>query len=202
MQAEILDLFPTAVVRHSVDVTPWLEQLKSEPMELRGSHGYSVNHRILDHYPELRADIESVATDYAQQILAFKGTQAVQTSWLNCSQGEDFTHEHVHSNAAIALCLYLDLPNGEDRIRFHKPDARSWGVFNLMFDTEPEYQAQSPYAKTTIEIPVKNGDLLAWPAWLLHSVPPTQSTEQRWTLAANTMPKDGWGSLLHEFRVR
>ncbi len=201
MQAEILDLFPTAVVRHSVNVQPWLDQLKSTDMQHRGSHSYSVTAHLLDDYSDLALILEQCATDYSQQVLALKGTQRIQTSWLNHSQGEDFTHEHVHSNALVAMCLYLDLPGGQDRIRFHKHDPRGWGIYNMMFDPDPERAAQSPWAKTTVEVPVKNGDLLLWPAWLLHSVPPTNSSGSRWTLAANTMPEAGWGSLLHEYRV-
>ncbi len=202
MQAEILNLFPTAVVRHRVDVKPFLSWAKSQPMHHTGSHSYSNSTHVLDTNPELEQIIEAAATDYAEKILAITGSQRVQTSWINHSSARDFTHEHIHSNAAIALCLYLELPGDQDRIRFHKNEARSWGVYNLMFDTDPQQQAQSPWAQTTIEIPVRSGDLLIWPAWLLHSVPPTEQDQDRWTLAANTMPKNGWGSRLHEYRVR
>lgn len=200
MQAEILDLFPTAVIRYRIDPQQWCQSLKSQPLEHRGSHSYGMDTHILDQYPDLAAIIESCCTDYAQNVLGMVDQQRAQTSWINHSQGEDFTHEHMHSNAVIAACWYWDLPQGQDRIRFHKPDPRAWGVFNMMFDLDPARAARSPWAKTTVEITVETGDLLVWPAWLLHSVPPMQRSGDRWTLAVNTMPRSGWGSSLHEYR--
>lgn len=200
MQAQILDLFPTAVIRYRIDPTEWSDTLKSQQMQHSGSHSYSKDHHVLDHYPELRADFELCLNDYAKNVLSLADHQRVQTSWLNHSQGSDFTHEHMHSNSVLACCWYLDLPHGQDRIRFHKPDPRAWGIWNMMFDLDSSQAQRSPYAKTAVEIPVHTGDFLVWPAWLLHSVPAMDRDGDRWSLAANTMPAQGWGSGLHEYR--
>jgi len=200
MQAEILDLFPTAVIRYGIDPEPWQVSLRQQPLEHRGSHSYSLDCHILDHYPDLRDIIERCCTDYAQNVLGMVDVQRAQTSWINHSQISDFTHEHIHSNSVIAACWYWDLPGGRDRIRFHKPDPRAWGVYNMIFDLDPQRAQRSPYAKTTVEVTVNQGDLLVWPSWLLHSVPAMTEQADRWSLAVNTMPVRGWGSSLHEYR--
>jgi len=200
MQAQILDLFPTAVVRYSIDPDQWRDQLQQQVMEHTGSHSYSVNTHILDLFPDLAKDFLLCLNDYAANVLALSEPQSLQTSWLNHSQGTDYTHEHMHSNAVLACCWYIDLPQGRDRIRFHKPDSRAWGVWSMMFDLDPQRQQRSPYAKNTVELSVTNGDLLVWPAWLLHSVPEMGQPGHRWSLAANTMPQSGWGRGLHEYR--
>lgn len=201
MQPEILDLFPTPVVRYRVDPSQWAAQLTQEPMHYTGSHSYSQNTRILDQYTDLTEILESCCTDYAQTVLGLRDPQQAQSSWLNHSQGQDFTHEHMHSNSAIAACWYILLPDGRDRIRFHKYDARYWGIHSLIFDPDPERAQRSPYAQHTVEVSVTEGDLLVWPAWLLHSVPPMTVQGDRWSLAFNTMPRSGWGSGLHEYRI-
>lgn len=105
----------------------------------------------------------------------------ITSMWLNVSWQNHNHHAHTHANSLLSGCLYINTPTNSQGIVF-------W---------DPRYQAHvfKPKGGEWGEqwlIGPKEGLMLIWPSWLLHStvsMVATELAEPRISLAFNLMIK-------------
>ena len=112
----------------------------------------------------------------------------ITQSWLNINKPGGFHHEHRHSNSILSGVFYISAQEG-DSICFIDPNADLKDVITF------EHRDWNAWNSVTTYFPVSEGELVIFPSWLRHSVPPNENaTKDRISLSFNTFVK---GKLYH-----
>lgn len=198
---EIISLFPTPVLRVRVqeyfkDEILKLKQLKMEPvygndLKADANHFKSVESYCLDlpGMEILKAYIEKEVKDFYLHGLAIESDIMITQSWVNRNINGGGTHVHYHHNSVISGVYYMDVPDNSTLIKFYKANVDRATVYRLEPDVNPNLLKGNPYAQTVSTIPVANNEILLFPSYLPHGVPNMATTEDRWCLAFNSVPK-------------
>ena len=187
-----MGLFPSPAARYRLWSESWKSELDKFELEHRGNHSYSLDTSVLDSLPQLKAAIERDLNDFAQSVLGIAETIYITQSWINLYQQGDSIHQHNHPNSIISGTWYWDTPDTE--ILFHKQGLNSATTWTMKLDQQ--VAPDRPFAVQTNSIRVEETDLVFWPSYLQHSVPPHADETPRRTLSFNSMPKT-WGSDLY-----
>ena len=133
-------------------------------------------------------DIEGVDTDIANL--------RITQSWLNRTRPKESHHLHHHPNSYLSGVLYIKcLPN--DSIIFSN---RLQGLYNSNMDFPK--RKKTIWNLKTEKVSVKEGDLLLFPSWTIHSVDLNKTKDQeRISLSFNTFPKGRMGQLSEATQV-
>ena len=158
------------------------------------SNHRSKEHYLFDSHSDTLKDIKNFCTDQLKNYL--KEIEGVDTdlaklritqSWVNKTKPSESHHPHTHRNSYLAGALYIScLPN--DHIVFSN---------RLLFINN---NIEFPKKKTTawntesISVNVKEGDLILFPAWMIHHVDENKTTDkERISLSFNTFPEGELG---------
>jgi uncharacterized protein (TIGR02466 family) len=94
---------------------------------------------------------------------------------------------HIHPNSFLSAVFYVATDPNTDVIKFHKQT-----VSSVSLSIEPvewnEYNSHSWWYS------VSAGDVIIFPSWLKHEVPPTTSNKDRVSIAFNVFLKGRLGS--------
>jgi len=96
--------------------------------------------------------------------------------WFNINKRDNYNIAHRHSRSTFSVVFYFKTPENCGNIIFERPDLLN--EFND-FDEQSEYNYPDWFIT-----PQKNL-LIAFPAFLRHGVEPSQSDEERISLAIN-----------------
>jgi len=205
---ELLSIFPTPVVKFKVPdelmrFVPSLKQKLIESPRKVTSHVFSSNFYILDslEFKDLKSWLTARTTEFMRLALTIDSNAILTQSWVNRNSPDQYTHEHPHQNSIVSGVFYLDVPDGNALIVFHKPSDGGHGHFVL----QPKYYEDEgrdyTYSSGKYKLPISTGELVLFPSWLIHSVPVNKTDKDRWSLAFNSMPTIGLGSgpILTEF---
>ena len=100
--------------------------------------------------------------------------------WANIA-GPGLGHkEHSHPNNYLSGVYYVSVPPGGDAITFHDPRIQP----SIFMPPTRELNTENA---GKMNIGVKPGTLLLFPAWLHHSVPANRSSQSRVSVAFNIM---------------
>lgn len=186
MEHKIIDIFPTAVMKFKINRQFSKEELnfvnKHENIYLPNSgNKYSRNTFILNEL-EMK-DINKFCDDalqiYFDKIInpisqtAIKITQ----SWLNYTEKNGFHHEHEHPNSIISGVFYFSAEKNKDLISFRTSNFKQIQIF---------YKEANDYNTVQTDLKVETGDLILFPSYVPHFVPPTESSKTRISLAFNS----------------
>jgi len=195
LPVEVKKLFPTSVAKYqlSTELMPQLsiivDRVKKEGMDLR-MHYKSKTHYILEEYPDLKQYITTCVNDFMRGVLGIDDVFKITQSWVNCAKPQQMTSPHPHPNSIISGCMYLDLPNNDGQIIFLKYGSDNGQ--NTQYSMIPNYKPGLSRDPITSDfqhsVKVKNGDIVLFPSYAMHAVPPTNSGKDRWSLAFNSMP--------------
>jgi uncharacterized protein (TIGR02466 family) len=207
---EPLAIFPTPVVRFKTPDTLMrhVSSLKhitnSNPHQI-SSHYISDNKYVLNlpQYEDLKQWITARTTEFVRDVLNVESDALITQSWVNRNSPGEFTHLHPHPNSIVSGVFYMDVPDGNALIMFHKQEAGGTGYFIL----EPgkynkDTNRDHTYSSRTYKLNVTAGDLVLFPSWLLHSVPTNTTKFERWCMAFNSMIpfSIGMTNSLNEFK--
>ncbi|WOB06001.1 putative 2OG-Fe(II) oxygenase [Piscinibacter gummiphilus] len=120
---------------------------------------------------------------------------SIKEMWVNLLEAGGRQAMHNHANSFISGVLYLTPTHPDSRTVFMK----SPGGSEFSFKNDHAGVATNPYnAEKWISPQPEPGDLVLFPSYLLHAVPPNAG-ERRITLALNAIPTqlDSWG-----YRIR
>ena len=98
---------------------------------------------------------------------------------------------HSHPNTIIAAVFYFDAEEGDAPICFSK-EVRSINRSYLEPTLRSDYQ-QNIFAQDEVYYYPKRNDLIIFPSWLMHGVPPNPKPRIRKALGINVMTKGTLG---------
>ena len=195
---DVMGLFPIPVIKIPLqvhDFSQQIEVLKTLPMEntngghypthLKSSNSYCLEMQSIG---DLRLYLESKISEYMKDVLSYAYPAQLTQSWVNQNRKGDSTHIHAHPNSIVSAVFYMDLPQDNGLIRFHKFKPVGSTTYYMEPSIDPDSASKNFYAYDWIDIQVKTGDLVIFPSYLAHSVPENQDNEDRWSLAMNAVP--------------
>ena len=198
------NILPTTLYRENIgeQFANEFETLMKDEIVERGPnmpHHFSASRYVLSapQYDKIRSYIEALITRYYREILDIDGFGMITQSWVNVNKPNEFTHRHVHPNSFVSGVLYLSVQGQNAGIMFHKPQHQS---NNGTYTLQPKSTGKDAQSEM---VSVKNGDLVIFPSFLMHSVPKNTTDTDRWSLAFNSLTKDTVGDYarLTEFRL-
>ena len=116
---------------------------------------------------------------------------SIKEMWVNVLDTGGRQAMHNHANSFISGVVYLTPSHPEARTVFMK----SPGGHDFSFKNEHAQTTPGPYsADKWISPAPAPGDMVLFPSYLMHAVPPTQG-ERRISMAFNAIPTrlDSWG---------
>ena len=116
---------------------------------------------------------------------------SLKEMWVNVLETGGHQAMHNHANSFISAVVYLTPTHTSSRTVFMK----SPGGTDFSFKNDHPGMVTGPYnAEKWISPEPQPGDLVLFPSYLMHAVPPNAG-ERRITLAMNAIPSglDSWG---------
>ena len=201
MSDDVFELFPTPVMRRRGVLPPALVSGLVQHFSglARQDNNASDN---LSHTAMLKPEDSPLLVDVARQVtphLADFGVHlfgealgwALKEMWVNVLDRGGHQAMHNHANSFISAVVYLTPSHPSSRTVFMK----SPGGTDFSFKNDHAGVVTGPFnAEKWISPQPEPGDLLMFPSYLMHAVPPNQG-ERRITLAMNAIPTrlDSWG---------
>jgi len=134
-----------------------------------------------DDLPRSLELLQSTSEQFSKEIYNHLGIIAspeILNMWVNASGPMSYNKKHKHPHSYLSVVYYLQVPDGSAPISFYRPDSLS--------DYFPSLKANHNNMKV-FEIEPKEGDLVAFPAYLEHSVEMSsfKNSEERISIAMN-----------------
>jgi uncharacterized protein (TIGR02466 family) len=157
---------------------------------LDATHQESADRHVLDRpsLAKLRKNIQDKIDDFVHNVMGVdhKMSWEITTSWVNRTVKGGYGESHYHSNSLISGVLYLEVDDISGKICFHKRS--NWG--NLFSDTiRVTYSEITDANADTVLFTPRTNDIILFPSHLSHSVPPSESEQDRYSLAFNVFPR-------------
>ena len=201
---ELIELFPTPVMRCPATLTPSLTAALATHFTTQATQGNNTSPR-LTHTEMLRPQDSPLFVDAARLItpkLAEFGRHlfgeqlgwSLKEMWVNVLNTGGHQAMHNHANSFISGVVYLTATHASSQTVFMK----SPGGTDYLFKNDHAGITTGPYnADKWISPAPQPGDMMLFPSYLLHAVPPNQG-ECRITLAFNAIPLrlDSWGYVI------
>jgi len=143
--------------------------------------GWQSNQLDSSYFLELHNQMQPHITEYIQNI-SLRGIPKVTALWANINSYKDYNEVHAHygSNIQLSSIYYLKTPKDCGNLFFENPCTTmdsSW--INCKQDF-------TEYTSSRMNIDIRAGDLIIFPAWLLHGVGPNlNKKEDRISIASN-----------------
>ena len=198
---ELLSIFPTPVVKFKVpgelmDLVPDLKNRLNQYPRKTETHIISANSYVLHStgLEALKSWLTARTTEFMRLVLTIDSSATITQSWVNKNTPDQYTHQHPHQNSIVSGVFYMDVPDGNALLVFHKRDNGGDGYFVI----EPKYYGDEgrdyTFSSKTYKLPVSTGELVLFPSWLIHSVPVNKTESDRWSLSFNSMTTENLGS--------
>jgi uncharacterized protein (TIGR02466 family) len=144
-------------------------------------HSHTVNQQIIQ---ELAVNVEG-CSELENNVLAclnnyctttnFPNDLSIGSSWFNIQQPGSILTKHIHKDAAVAGALYINVDKSSSSIYFENPNPSFFYITEILrnFEINPDI-----------------GDLLLFPAWLVHYAGKINMTDNRIVLSINAITKN------------
>jgi uncharacterized protein (TIGR02466 family) len=187
MDYKIIDIFPTAVMKFKLGKN--LNKAEIDFVNLHESkhyqnagNTYSRNTFILneDEMKHISEFCNNSLQMYFEKVInPLTDTNIkITQSWLNYTNTKGFHHEHDHPNSIISGVFYFSADKEKDIIAFNRlPSNKQIQIF---------YKEANDYNTIQTDIKVETGDLVLFPSYIPHFVPPVESSKKRISLAFNS----------------
>jgi len=149
----------------------------------------SIDTYVLEHksLKNLKEDLHKTVIEYFKEVVCTDNsiTPYITQSWINYTETNQFHQKHSHSNAYISGVFYIDAKKEVDQIHFYKlshPQVYLNIARSNIFNT------------SNLWFPVNTGEIILFPATLIHGVPPKKGTNTRISLSFNVFFKGKIGN--------
>jgi uncharacterized protein (TIGR02466 family) len=198
---EVFSLFPTPVMR-SAGVLPaslvdGLVQHFSQLAVRDNNSSPNLSHTELLQPGDSPLFVEAAAlltpklVDFGELLLGERMGWSIKEMWVNFLDEGGRQAMHNHANSFASGVVYLTPTHESSRTVFMK----SPGGTDFIFKNDHAKVKQGPFNADKWISPMPSpGDLMLFPSYLMHAVPPNAG-ERRITLAFNAIPArlDSWG---------
>ena len=132
--------------------------------------------------------------DYATNVMRYKYTDLVFTqSWLTKKLQGTSHKAHTHPNTLISSVFYYEMKPNDPPLCFSK-HIRATNRPILEPSFLEDYQDHT-FSQEMYFVHPKQNDLVIFPSWITHGVPPNPNKEYRKSLGINALPKRVLGDL-------
>lgn len=201
---EIVGIFPTPVMIARGAIPPDLVAAMIAQFEA-DERGANVRTAMLSHTPmdDPRAHGNYVAAlahvlprlrAYGEALMGESLAWAVKEIWINRMETGGAQKMHNHANSFVSGVIYLSEVDPSAATVF----CRQVGQSTFHMQNENARCAIGPFNAPIFRVPgASAGDMVLFPSYLLHEVPPNQGPP-RMTAAFNALPErlDSWGYVL------
>jgi uncharacterized protein (TIGR02466 family) len=202
MSKQIIPLFPTpiCVVNHQPtdELASFLLNSELHPIftsnpNEKSNGSYTKNRQILktDECKELRNFILSNAKDLVNDIMGYQVSGLVDVlSWVSYKNKDEHHPPHNHPNSFVSgVYYYTDVPKETPLIFGKKIGALM--TYELLLHKDHKHNGE--FSSDHYVYCPKKGDIVLFPSFLTHFVPPNPHPEVRTSVSFNLMPEAGWG---------
>jgi uncharacterized protein (TIGR02466 family) len=130
------------------------------------------------------ARLNEIVLAAAHEIVAFLELKPapleITGAWANVALPGATHIEHSHPNNFLSFVYYPRVPKGGDVIEFHDPRPQAHVI-------APPFKTLNAKIASTASVSIEPGRLVAFPAWLRHSVPVHKGEGERMSIALNVM---------------
>ena len=203
IKSEIHGIFPVPLYKSKLSrkftkaELHFIEKMRAKSRPNMGntttSDSYILNRRS---FSILKKEIDLFIEDYfAKIIFPPKGVSPYITqSWLNYTEIKEHHHPHRHQNAYLSGILYIAADKDHDNITFGHND---YNQINISPTKRNEFNS------SLLSFPVETGELLMFPANLMHSVGEKKGKNCRISLSFNVFLKGNLGQVdnLNELKL-
>jgi uncharacterized protein (TIGR02466 family) len=169
-----------------------------------GSYNFlsSVDKNVLNR-PEFKEVHEIVLREinlYTREVLGVSRNIEfyVTNSWVNIHRRGHSAGGHIHHNSLISGVLYLKVPESSGDLVFHR-DGLCLVPFPPALDLDMDsfniYNCKSWGHRP------KTNEICLFPSVVMHSVEPSESNDERWSLAFNVFVRGNFGAL-HQLSIK
>lgn len=145
-------------------------------------------------FVEAAALITPKRVDFGAQLFGERIGWSLKEMWVNVLDTGGHQAMHNHANSFISGVVYLTQTHLESQTVFMK----SPGGTDFLFKNDHSGMTPGPFsADKWISPAPQPGDMVLFPSYLMHAVPPNQG-ERRITLSFNAIPTrlDSWGYVI------
>jgi uncharacterized protein (TIGR02466 family) len=103
--------------------------------------------------------------------------------WANIHPSDSIHRAHSHPNNFLSAVYYVTVPPGDHQITFYDPRVQHYIL-------TPAVEKSNAHNSEHVFFEVEEGLLLVFPAWLVHSVPASDSNARRTSISFNINFKD------------
>lgn len=180
------DIFPTQF--YSVDIFDAIENQKykdflldlskKNPGTTRSNRGGWQSDTLLwkeETFKSLLEKTVHITQSIIGDISSNQPEMVIRSMWGNINPKGGMNFTHVHPSGWLSGVYYIQLPEGTNQITFEDPRPARMMDFQRSCLVNDEYFAHNP----------KVGELLLFPSWLPHFVPPNTSDENRISISFN-----------------
>ena len=196
--AQVIGLFsiPIYIGNYPNDTSELIEYFDSQQFnEAHDGYGHiSKNSYIIDHpiCDDLRGFVRACMLDYGRSLHRYKLDDIVFTqSWLTKKATNMYHKAHTHPNTLISSVFYYEINKGDPPICFSYKAGGNRRSY-LEPSLQDDYQ-EHPFSQHEFYYHPKPNDLVIFPSYLSHGVPPNPNKEFRKSLGINALPKGSIG---------
>jgi len=110
---------------------------------------------------------------------------SIETSWINQYKQGEHNMLHNHTNSILSGVYYIDFPPNSGNITFSKTNLYN-NIFPCAVTPQLKGKNNNQYTLSGYEIVPETGNVLIFPSFLHHGVPPNPTKQDRYSLAFNT----------------
>lgn len=190
--SDVIPMFPSLVwkiqiradLRATIDARLFalIARMRRDMPPLRSGQAWQSEttlHR-LDELAELVACVSRACESVLRFLKTGRAVLDVTGCWATVLAPGAGHHAHSHPNNFLSAVYYLQTQAGADRLNFHDPRSQTGVIRPPVTELTAENTDQ-------VVVPISNGTLLVFPAWLQHSVDDNQSDKERISISFNLM---------------
>ena len=191
--SQVYQLFPISVYRSNMTFT---ENEVNNILSLDYERMYSDNGNISKHkyiletpeFTEIKKQILKHCDVYTKSYMNVQKDIEfyLQNSWVVQHKPGDWAQTHVHANSLLSGVCYIQTDEQSGDIKFHKPDGYT-NTFHSCVNID--YEKMDTHNCDEYNLTPKIGEILLFPAHLMHSVKPNNSFKDRYSLSFNFYAK-------------
>ena len=194
-QIHIQNLFPVPLMRVEAfltiaEINAVLNEMQSTPKFKNAktqllSHSEAIQPQDNEHFRKVSDKTLAYLRDFGFLLFGENLTWRVKEMWMNVLATGGHQSMHSHANSFISGVVYLTACHKSANTVFHN----TMGAREFVFSNTHANTATTPYNSPRWSASdVKCGDLILFPSYMLHAVPPNEGGE-RITLAFNALPE-------------
>lgn len=199
MQPQVFSMFPTPlyVNTYQGDVTEIINYFDSQPMDSSPNSPYgeiSKNSYIIDNpiCKPLSNWIMGCFEEFATNVMRYRYDKLeFAQSWLTYKKPGQFHKAHTHPNTLLAGVFYYDVQPGDASIVFSK-EVKSFNRSYIEPSLSDDYQ-EYPFSQEEIYFTPQPNNLIIFPSYVTHGVPPNKTNRTRKALGVNALTKGTLG---------